>query len=86
MARYVRESKASKFLIGTESGLLHRLRLENPGKTFYSASNALLCPNMKRTTLSSIVKVMEQRTNVITVPEDVRRRAIAAVDRMVAVA
>ena len=86
MARYVRESKADKFLIGTESGLLHRLRLENPGKTFYAASNALLCPNMKRTTLRSVVAVMERRDNIITVPEDVRLRAKAAVDRMVAVA
>ncbi len=86
MVRYAKESPAQAFLIGTEEGLLHRLRLENPTKTFYLISNGLVCPNMKRTTLESVVKTMEERRNVITVPEEVRVKAKRALDRMLAVA
>ena len=86
MARYVKESPAQTFLIGTEMGLVYRLQKENPGKTFYVISTALMCPNMKRTTLQKMAETMEQRRNVITVPEDVRVRAQRALDRMLSVA
>jgi quinolinate synthase len=58
---------------------------ENPGKTFHAISNALVCPNMKKTTLASVVRTMEHRDNVITVPEDVRRGALLALLRMLEV-
>jgi quinolinate synthase len=85
MIRYARESPAKTFLIGTEEGLLHRLRKENPDKTFYLISNGLVCPNMKRTTLESVVRTMEQGRNVIQVPEEIRIKAKRALDRMLAV-
>ena len=86
MVRYVKESSARTFLIGTEAGILHRMRLENPGKVFYSAANALLCPNMKKTHLKSVLLSLERNQYEITVPEEVRLRAVAALDRMLAVA
>lgn len=85
MIRYAHESDARTFLIGTEVGHLHPLRKANPGKTFYPISQGLVCHDMKRTTLDSIVKTMEQRRNVITVPEDIRARAKLALDRMLEV-
>ena len=51
MVRYVKESDAMTFLVGTEAGILHRMRLENPDKVLYSASIPLLCPNMKKSHL-----------------------------------
>ncbi|MBI4331575.1 MAG: quinolinate synthase NadA [Chloroflexi bacterium] len=85
MARYARESEARTFLIGTEEGLLYRLRKENPGKRFFLISTSLICPNMKRTTLDTVVKTMEDGRNVVTVPEDIRLKAKRALDRMLAV-
>jgi quinolinate synthase len=85
MIRYVSESKSDTFIIGTEQELLYRLRKDNPDKTFYVLSPSLICPNMKKTTLDSVVKTMELVRNVVTVPEDIRIRAKQALDRMLAV-
>ncbi|MFH1487188.1 MAG: quinolinate synthase NadA [Chloroflexota bacterium] len=82
MVRYVKESSAKTFLIGTEAGLLHRLNQDSPDKTFYVISNALLCPNMKRTTLRSVATTMELRQNVVMIPEDIRAKAQRALERM----
>lgn len=85
MIRYVKESDAKTFLIGTEEGIIHRMRRESPEKTFHLLTTGLLCPDMKRTSLESVVKTMEQRRNVVKVPEDVRVAAKLALDRMLAV-
>lgn len=82
---YVRESSARTFIIGTEEGILHRLRKENPGKSFFLVSTSLICPNMKRTTLEIVIRTMEERSNIIVVSEDIRLRAKRALDRMLAV-
>ncbi len=86
MLRYALEDTAREFLIGTEEGILHRMRRENPGKQFHLISKSLLCANMKKTTLESVAETMETRCNAITVPENVRVKAKEAVDRMLAVA
>jgi quinolinate synthase len=86
MLRYARESAAESFLIGTEIGLLHRMRKENPGKDFHPLSMGLVCPDMKKTRLESVVEVMAERRNVVKVPEEIRVRAKLALDRMLAVA
>jgi quinolinate synthase len=85
MLRYVKESKARVFVIGTESGLLHRLGKENPAKGIHLLTEGLVCPNMKKTTLASVVRTMEEMRNVITVREDVRVKARRALDRMLKV-
>lgn len=79
---FVPRSQAREFIIGTESGILHPLRKENPEKAFYLASDKLVCPNMKRTTLELVKRSLETLTPRITVPEEIRRRAQAALDRM----
>lgn len=85
MLRFVRGSTAKTFLIGTEFGLLHRMKQENPDKTFYAVSTALVCPNMKKTRLESVVITMETGRNIVTVPEEIRLKAKQALDRMLAV-
>ncbi len=84
MIKYAKESPARVFLIGTEEGLLHRLRKENPDRVFYMISNAMICPNMKRTTLERLLKTMELKRNKIVIPEDIRLKAKRALDRMLA--
>lgn len=84
MLRYVKESKAQSFVIGTEKGLLHRLIKDNPGRQFYILSETLVCPDMKKTTLSRLAETMQARANVVEVPEDIRVRARRALDTMLA--
>ncbi len=83
--RFAKESDARTFLIGTEKGLIYGLSQENPGKTFHLLTEGLLCHDMKKTTLESVVRTMEEQRNVVKVPEEVRVRAKLALDRMLAV-
>ncbi|GAI80705.1 unnamed protein product, partial [marine sediment metagenome] len=85
MLRYAKASSHTGFIIGTEEGLLYRLRLENPDKSFYLISNGQICTDMKKTTLETIVQTMELRQNIVTVPEAIRAKAKKAVDRMLAI-
>jgi quinolinate synthase len=85
MYEWCRASSAKQFIIGTEPGILYRLRLENPDKEFILASPALICPNMKLTSLEDILAALQTMYPRVTVEEDVRRRAKAALDRMLAI-
>ncbi len=85
MLRHVRQSPAQEFIIGTEVGLLHRLGQENPGKRFYLAAPHMVCKNMKRITLENLAEALEKGQHVVTVPEEVRVRAKAALDKMLAI-
>jgi len=82
MCRFARESKAEKFIVGTEVGLLHRLRKENPGKVFIPAYDAAICPNMKRNTLELIHRALALEEHVVSVPSDVAVRARRSLERM----
>lgn len=86
MLRYVRESKAAEFIVGTEIGLLHPLRKEHPGKRFFAVSEAAICPNMKKITLEKVLWSLEDMRHEVKVPEDIAARAKTAVERMVRVA
>ncbi|HEY93225.1 MAG TPA: quinolinate synthase NadA [Dehalococcoidia bacterium] len=83
--RFVKASSHQSFIIGTEEGLLHRLHLDNPDKSFYLISNGQICIDMKKTTLETIVQTMELKQNIVTIPEEVRLKVKQAVDRMLAV-
>lgn len=85
MCRYARESKADTILVGTEVGILHRLRRENPGKTFIPVSDSLVCPNMKKTTLENLAESLREMKTRVSVPEDVAVRARRAIEAMLAV-
>jgi len=83
--KYAAESAAAEFIIGTETGVLPRMREENPGKTFYAASEEMVCPNMKMTTLEDVLSVLETEENEVDVPADIGERAVKALERMLAV-
>jgi len=82
MYKYVKESDADEFIIGTEMGILYRLRKQNPHKKFYLPSRQLLCPNMKMTTLDWLAQSLRYMRYKVDVPEDIRREARKALDRM----
>lgn len=82
MLRHAKQSNHKTFLIGTEEGLLHALRKQNPDKEFHIVSDKLVCPDMKKTTLEILVDTMEAGSNIITIPEEIRVRARRAINRM----
>jgi len=84
MLKYARTSDAKVMIIATETGILHRLNKENPGKTFVPATVKAVCPNMKKITLEKVLWALEDMKPEVRVPVDVRKRAWAAVDRMLA--
>lgn len=84
MCAYARQSDAPAFIVGTEQGILHRLRKENPDKTFYPADD-LVCPNMKKTTLDKVRDCLRDLSPVVTVQPDIAVRAKRAIDAMLAI-
>ncbi len=82
MLRYCKSSDAEEFVIGTELGLLYRLRADSPGKRFYPLRKDMLCPNMKKTTLTSVLRALRDMDCVVSVPEEIRIPAKRALDRM----
>jgi quinolinate synthase len=86
MYAYAKKESGNRFIICTESGILYRLRKENPDKEFILATDDMICPNMKVTTLEDVYESLTEMKNIITVPEDIRVKAKLAVDKMLAVA
>ena len=78
-------SDADQFIVATEVGILHRLRRENPGRTFFAANERASCAYMKVTTLPKVLESLEHLHHQITVPPDIARRARRATERMVAI-
>jgi len=82
MCKYSRETDAKEFIVGTEVGIIYRLKKDNPKKEFYPASEAAVCPNMKRTTQEKVLWALEELKEEVRVSEDIARRAKKAIDRM----
>jgi len=75
-------SKAQKFIIGTEMGVLCKLRKDNPEKQFFLMSPGLICPNMKKTSLESVYRSLRDMEFRIELDEEIRARARKSLDRM----
>jgi len=82
MCRYAKESPCKQFIVGTEEGLLHRLRKENPEKEFFIAYEGAVCPNMKLTTLDRLYVSLKEGRHVVKVPEPTATKARKALERM----
>jgi quinolinate synthase len=78
-------SDADEFIVATEVGILHRLRRENPTKTFYPASELAVCAFMKVTTLPKVLRSLERLQHHITVDPETSARARGAIERMIAI-
>ena len=82
MCKHAKESDASEFIVGTEIGIIHRLSVDNPSKKFYPATELAICPNMKRITLEKVLWSLEELREEVNVPDDIRKKAKKAIDRM----
>jgi len=75
MLKFARESKYNKFLIGTEEGMIYRLKKEIPNKEFYLINSKLYCPNMKKTNLQLLYESLSEFKYSIEIPDDILERA-----------
>ena len=85
MIRYAGREDISEMIVGTEIGIIHRLKKENPGKKFIPISEQAICPNMKLITLEKVLWALEDMTPEVKVPEPIRIKAKAAVDKMLTI-
>lgn len=85
MCRYVLTRPEAAFIIGTETGILHRLRNENPGKAFYPLLEEAVCPNMKKITIEKVLWSLRDGQTVISVPEPVASAARRSIEAMLAI-
>lgn len=85
MVRYAKESPAKEFIVATETGILHRLQKDNPGKTFIPASPQAVCSYMKMNTLEKIVSALENLEYEVKVPAALAEKAYKPIERMLAI-
>lgn len=83
MFAFAAKTSATDIIVGTELGMGHRLRKENPTKSFHFPTDETICPNMKLITLEKVAASLATLEPTVTVPEPIRLRALAAVQRMV---
>lgn len=72
----------NELIVGTEIGIIHRLKKENPAKSFIPISEQAICPNMKLITLEKILFSLEEMTPEVRIPEEIRVKAKVSVDKM----
>lgn len=82
--KHVRESAGKDFIIGTESGILHRLKRENPDKNFYPLQPKMICPNMKKITLEDVRNCLLSMTEKIVLPPELMAAAVRPIEAMLA--
>lgn len=82
LTNFSSETEAEKVIVGTEKGLLYKLRQNNPAKEFYLLSEDLICQNMKLTSLESVVSALENMQYEISVFKEIARKARLSLDRM----
>ena len=85
MMRRARVSPARRFVVATETGVLHRLRRENPGKEFVAAREGAECRYMKQITLENLRDSLRDLQYEVTVAPEIAVRARRAIDRMLAI-
>src|SRR6266498_1617341 len=84
MVRFAKSSPKERFLVATETGILHRLSKEAPGKRFEAVSERAICKYMKMITLEKLRDSLRDWKHVVTVEPEIAERARGAIERMVA--
>jgi quinolinate synthase len=83
MVKFAKESPKERFLVATETGILHRLSKEAPGKRFEAVSEKAICKYMKMITLEKLRDSLRDWKHVVTVEPEIAERARGAIERMV---
>ncbi len=85
MVRHAKASSNEDFVVATEVGILHRLEKEAPEKSFHPVSEDAICEYMKMITVDNLLDSLEKDQYEVEVPEEIRRKALRSIERMVAV-
>ena len=85
MIDYASRSSGEEFIIGTETGILHALSKQCPGKRFFPVDPDMVCPDMKKIGLHDVLMSLETMGPIVKVPQHIRERARKALDRMVSI-
>ncbi|MER3412256.1 MAG: quinolinate synthase, partial [Thermoleophilia bacterium] len=85
MIRFAKASPKRRFLVATETGILHRLHKEAPGKTFEPVSKDAVCRYMKMITLEKLRDSLRDWKYQVTVEPEIAERARGAIERMIAI-
>jgi quinolinate synthase len=86
MLRHIAQSESKEFAVGTEMGIMHRLRKEFADRRFYPVNPNAVCAFMKTITLDNMISSLEDLSPEVRVPADIAARARRAIDRMLALA
>ncbi|MBI4229058.1 MAG: quinolinate synthase NadA [Deltaproteobacteria bacterium] len=82
MIKYAMNSESNEFIVATETGMLHRLKKDNPEKVFYPAKENAICKYMKMITIEKVLSSLQDDRYEVKVPEGIAKRARRAIDRM----
>jgi quinolinate synthase len=82
MIKFAKKSSAKSFLIGTEEGIIYRLKKENPEKEFFTAGEATICSDMKLTRQEDVYLALKEEKHVITLPNDILSASRKALEEM----
>ena len=83
---YAEKSPDSEFIIGTETGVLNKLKKLRPSARFFLLHPGLICPNMKQTRLQSVFEALDKHQHVIKVDKGLADKARSSLTRMLALA
>ena len=83
--KFAKQSSEKTFIISTEKGVVDRLKRDCPEKEFILIKDNIVCPNMKHNTLEDIYNVLKNENNEITVDEEVAKKAVGCINRMLEV-
>jgi quinolinate synthase len=83
MVKEARKTSKNEIILGTESGIIYRMKKENPEKNFYPAKDVALCANMKKIDLKKVWQSLENMTNRVQVPQEISLGAKGAIEKMV---
>jgi len=82
MLKYVKQSKKSDFIIATETGIIHQLKKQNPGKFFAPLREDMICRYMKMITLPKLLNSLINLEYVVKVPKKIAEKARIPIERM----
>jgi len=85
MMQRARASGAREFVVATETGVLHRLRRENPEKQFHAVAESAECRYMKMITLENLRDSLRDLKYAVQVPSQTAAQARRAIERMLAI-
>ncbi|MBU8902569.1 MAG: quinolinate synthase NadA [Victivallales bacterium] len=85
MLKFAAETDAKQIIVGTELGIIHRLKIETPDKIFIPVSEQAICPNMKLIELHDVLNALENMETEIILEAEIIEKARASIEKMIAI-